>query len=179
MDPKNLKLDLYLREIELSERVQELGEEISKKFTGTDPLMISVLSGAFIFTSDLIRNIDIPHELSFTQVKSYQGTTPGPDIEFPMGINGDIKDRDVILVEDIVDSGRTLNFLMEKVNGKNPKSVSVVSLLWKPNKYAYDHKIDFVGFSIPDIFVVGYGMDYNGYGRNLKDIHILNHNKLQ
>ncbi len=179
MDPKSLELDLYLREIELSERVQELGEEIDKTYADRNPLFVSVLSGAFIFTSDLLRSLTIHHDLEFTKVKSYEGTQSGPVLDFQLDIDHKMANRDIVLIEDIVDSGRTVDFLIQKIKEKKPKSVSIVSLLWKPNKYQFDHKIDFVGFSIPDIFVVGYGMDYNGYGRNLKDIYILNQDKLR
>ncbi len=179
MSPKNLNLDIYLREIEIAERVQELGEEVSEKYQDVNPLLISVLSGAFIFTSDLIRNIDVPHDLLFTKIKSYEGTHPGSTIDFQLPVDGQVKGRDVLIIEDIIDTGRTADFLISHLRAKQAKSIGVISLLWKPSKYEFDYKLDFVGFSIPDIFVLGYGMDYNEYGRNLKDIYILNQHKNQ
>jgi hypoxanthine phosphoribosyltransferase len=166
---------VYLKDIEISERVQEIGDEINRKFIDANPVFISVLSGAFIFTSDLVRNLTIPHELFFTKVKSYNGTQPGHSIDFQLGIDCITENRDVLIIEDIVDTGRTVDFIIDHINTTNPASISIASLLWKPNAYKYSRKIDFIGFSIPDVFVIGYGMDYNEYGRNLKDIHILNH----
>ncbi len=172
MYPENLDLEIYLTEIEIAERVQEMADDISIKFKDKKPYIISVLTGAFIFTSDLLRNISIPHYLSFTKIRSYDGTRSGSQISQELRLNGSLKGREVLIIEDIVDTGNTLDFLLGEIKKENPASVSVATLLWKPDVYKYSHKLDFVGFSIPNEFVVGYGMDYNDFGRNLKDIYI-------
>jgi len=175
--PADLNLELYLTEIEISERVQEMGEQISSEFTSGKLLIISVLNGAFIFTADLVRNITINHELIFTKVRSYNGIRSGNEIEHQLMFDGRIKGKNVLIIEDIIDTGKTLDFLLGEIDKKEPASISVAALLWKPDVYGYPHKIRYVGFSIPHEFVIGYGMDYNDYGRNLKDIYIFKNYK--
>jgi hypoxanthine phosphoribosyltransferase len=141
-------------------------------FENRIPVFIGVLNGSFIFLADLMKEINIASELTFVKVSSYIGNKSSGEIKEDLGINMSLKNRDVILVEDIIDSGNTLRYLLDMVYKENPASVNVCTLLMKPKslKTKFD-EISYVGFEIPDDFVVGFGLDYNGLGRNLNDIY--------
>ena len=170
IDEKNFELMLELDQIE--KRIRLLGIQINVDFENRIPVFIGVLNGSFIFLADLMKEINIASELTFVKVSSYKGDQSSGEIKEDLGINMSLKDRDVILVEDIVDSGKTLRYLLGMVYKENPASVNVCTLLMKPKslKTKFD-EISYVGFEIPDDFVVGFGLDYNGLGRNLNDIY--------
>ncbi len=160
----------YIREKEITARVNELAQQISRDYAGKDPIFIILLNGAFLFASDLVKEISIPCQLSFIKVSSYSGTQSLGELRELIGLSENIKDRHVILLDDIIDTGLTMDNVLTQIRNQHPASVSTVSLLLKPDMFTNAFKPDYIGFSIPNTFVVGYGLDYNGYGRNLKDI---------
>lgn len=158
----------------LAKRVTELGRTISHAYAGKDLLLISVLKGSFIFMADLVRAIEIPHEVDFMAISSYgSGVRSSGVVQIMMDLKQSIEDRNVLLVEDIIDSGNTLSYLRRIMYERHPSSMHIMTLLNKPDRREVDVPVDWVGFSIPDEFVVGYGLDYNQYYRNLPYIGVL------
>ena len=170
IDKKNFELMLEYEQIK--KRIRLLAIQLNIDFENRIPVFIGVLNGSFIFLADLIKEIHISSEVSFVKVSSYEGDKCSGKIKEEIGLQIPLKDRDVIIVEDIVDSGKTLEYLLKMINQENPASVNVCTLLLKPNslKVKID-QINYIGFEISDEFVVGYGLDYNGLGRNLRDIY--------
>jgi len=160
-------------EAEIKKRVKELAADISRDMEGKNPLLLAVLNGAFVFAADLMREITIPCEISFVKLASYQGTTSTGTIKEVMGINEDLAGRHVIIVEDIVDTGLTMKRMTETLGTRNPASVSICSLLVKPDKLKVDLNLKYVAFRIPNQFILGYGLDYDQQGRGLKDIYTI------
>ena len=160
-------------EADIQKRVCELGERISEDFAGRNPLFLAVLNGAFVFAADLMRAVTIPSEISFVKLASYQGTTSTGQIKEVMGINEDLSGRHVIIVEDIVDTGRTMKRMIESLGTRQPASISICTLFVKPDKLQEDLDIRYAAFSIPNDFIVGYGLDYDQQGRGLRDIYTL------
>jgi hypoxanthine phosphoribosyltransferase len=159
---------------EINKDIEALAESINNDLASeNNPLFISVLNGSFIFTADLIRLLTIPCEVSFVKLSSYDGTSTTGEVNELIGLTENIKGRTVVILEDIVDTGITLGKLVETLNSFSPKSVKVATLLFKPESYKGKIKIDYIGKSIPNDFIVGYGLDYNGLGRNLADIYTL------
>jgi hypoxanthine phosphoribosyltransferase len=169
----DLKFEPFIKHEQILARVQELGAELSARYTGGCPLFVSILNGSFVFTADLMRAYSGQAEVSFVRLSSYEGTTTKGEVHQVMGLDKQITGRDVILVEDIVDTGSTLLYFLEELAKHNPASVVVVTLLIKPDALRFDIPVDYTGFSISDRFVVGYGLDYDGLGRNLPDIYQL------
>lgn len=165
---------IYLTDDELQERVTELGNELVEKYKGKNPIFIGVLNGAYIFLSDLMRQVDIPCEVDFLKLSSYgDEKVSSGEVTDLKDIDADIEGRHVILVEDIVDTGLSMNYLVDKLQKKNPESIATVSLLHKTEATHHDVQLDYVGFRIPTLFVLGYGLDYAQEGRNLAQIYIL------
>ena len=165
---------IYLTQNKLEERVSELGDELSSKYKGKNPIFIGVLNGAYIFLSDLMRQVDISCEVDFLKLSSYgDEKVSSGEVTDLKDIDADIEDRHVILVEDIVDTGLSMNYLVDKLQKKNPKSIATVTLLHKTEATHHDVQLDYVGFEIPTLFVLGYGLDYAQEGRNLAQIYIL------
>ncbi len=163
---------LIIEHDQIQKRIRLIGTQINVAYEKQVPVFIGILNGSFMFMSDLMKEIDIAAEICFIKLASYEGETRKDEVQEIIGLCVDIKDREVILIEDIVDTGNTLNYLLERIKEKEPASVSICTLLLKPKKLQHQFKnIAYVGFEIPDDFVVGYGMDYNGLGRNLKDIY--------
>src|SRR5690554_611840 len=163
----------FINEEELQRRVAAIGTQITRDYQGTFPLMIGVMNGAFIFLADLCRHIDLELEMTFVKISSYESTASTGEVKKLLGIETDLKGREVIVVEDIVDSGLTMSYVLDLIKAKGAKSVEVASLLIKPEALKKDISIKYTGFEIPNKFVVGYGLDYDGYGRNLKKIYQL------
>lgn len=160
-------------EAEIKNRVKALAEQISKDMEGKNPLLLAVLNGSFIFAADLMREMTIPCEISFVKLASYQGTTSTGKIKEVFGINEDLTGRTVIIVEDIVESGLTMKRMIESLGTRNPESVHICTLLLKPERLKTPLNIEYVAFSIPNDFILGYGLDYDQQGRNLKDIYTI------
>ncbi len=166
-----LQFEPFISREEIAARVAAIGAALAERFEGgRPPVFVSILSGSFVFASDLIRAVDGDLEITFVKLASYSGTSSTGEIQTVMGLQSDLAGRDVVVIEDIVDTGRTLHFFLQKLNEKQPASVTVAALLVKPDALKFDVKIEHVGFEIPDKFVVGYGLDYDGLGRNLPDI---------
>ncbi len=163
-----------LSEEQIQKRVKELGEQISKDYKGKVPVFIGVLNGAFIFMSDLIKNIDIECEIDFFKLSSYgDSKISSGKVKLLKELNCDVNGRDIIIVEDIVDTGLSIKYIEELFSKHTPNSMRVVSLLVKPESLKYDVKIDYIGFKIPSQFVIGYGLDYQQKYRNLSSIYVL------
>ena len=158
----------------IREKVDQLSARLNKDLSGKEIFFIAVLNGSFIFAADLLRKITLPCRISFVKLASYEGMDNSGGIRELIGINEDLKDKTVVFIEDIVDSGNTLNALITEIGTMRPADMKVVALLIKTEAYSYKHKIEYTGFRIPNRFVVGYGLDYNGYGRNLDAIYIEN-----
>ncbi len=162
-----------LPEATILARVKEMAARLSQDMAGKNPLFISVLNGAFMFTADLLREMTIPCEVSFVKLASYQGVTSTGKIREIIGFNETLTDRDIIIVEDIVDTGKTMHRMLETLKLHHPKSIHICALFVKPDKLEEDIQIDYPCFSIPNDFIVGYGLDYDQQGRNLREIYTL------
>lgn len=165
--------DVYLTEEEIRQRVWEMGQDISLDYKGKVPIMISVLNGSFIFAADLVRHLDIQLKVEFVRLASYEGTESSGEVMEILGLRNDIKGEDILIVEDIVDTGLTLSRFVAEIESKGPNSVKVVTLLQKPAAIEYPVEIDYVGFEIPNEFVLGYGLDFDEVGRELPQIYKL------
>jgi hypoxanthine phosphoribosyltransferase len=166
------EFELFLESDTIAKRTRLIGIQLNVDYEEKCPLFIGVLNGSFLFMADLLKEIDISCEVGFVKVASYHGTESTGEVKDILGLSQDLKDRDVILVEDIIDTGITLDYLLKKVYAQKPASVAVCSLLYKPKAVKKIFKeLAYVGFEIPNDFVVGYGLDYDGLGRNLTDIY--------
>ncbi len=170
---KDKTFEPYIEEIELQSRITELADQINKDFATKNPLFIGVLNGSFIFASDLYKNIDIPSEISFVKFTSYEGTESKGTTTELIGLNENLKGREVIVVEDIVDTGRTLKDFLGQLEDMGAANVHVITLLDKKEARQHEIPVKYCGFEIDNKFVVGYGLDYDGYGRNTKEIYKL------
>ena len=160
-------------EAEIKRRVKEVAGQISKDMEGKNPLFLGVLNGSFIFAADLMREITIPCEISFVKLASYQGTTSTGKVTEVIGINEDLTGRTVVIVEDIVESGATMQRMVEQLGTRNPESVRICTLFFKPDKLKENLNLDYVAFRIPDDFILGYGLDYDQAGRGLRDVYTI------
>lgn len=158
-------------ESEIIKRVAAVAQRINNDYEGKNPLLLAVLNGAFVFAADLMRHINIPCEISFVKLASYQGTTSTGRIKEVIGINEDLTDRHVIIVEDIVDTGLTMKRMVEALGTRKPATVNICPLLVKPERLQVELDIKYPVMEIPNDFIVGYGLDYNQQGRNLRDIY--------
>jgi len=152
-------------------RVAELGKEIDRDFHGKVPLFIAILNGSFVFASDLFRCITIEAEISFIKLASYKGTSSTGNVVTAIGMEENLKDRHVIILEDIIDTGKTLHAFLPEISDRGPASLKIATFLSKPDALKHPVKADYVGFEIPDKFVLGYGLDYDGLGRNLPELY--------
>ncbi len=152
-------------------RVQEIAKEINENCKYKNPLFLAVLNGSFMFTSDLMKQVSIECELQFIKMKSYTGMHSTAQVQMLIGPTMAVSGRTVIVIEDIVDTGNTIKELVNQLHSLNPNEVKICTLLLKPDKYDGSVNVDFVGFEIPDDFVIGYGLDYDGLGRNLKQVY--------
>lgn len=171
---KDLTFKPFISEEELHISVKNVAHKINEEYKGKTPLFLGVLNGSFMFIGDLMKSIDLDCMVSFIKLASYEGTESTGEVNELIGLNEEVEGRDIILVEDIVDTGNTLEKLYNILEEKNPKSIKIATLLYKPEAYKKIHKIDFIGKEIPNAFVLGYGLDYDGYGRNLSSIYVLN-----
>lgn len=164
---------IYIQDREIQQAIQTIANEMNVIYADKKPIFISVLNGAFMFTADLLKKIEVPCELSFIKLSSYSGTTSTGTIKEIVGLQEVIVGRDVIVIEDIIDTGLTMQKIISQLELKKPASIRIATLLLKPDSVKVPINPDFVCFSIPDKFVVGYGLDLNGIGRNLPDIYQL------
>jgi hypoxanthine phosphoribosyltransferase len=165
--------ETYLSEETILQRVKELAAAISKDYAGKRPLFIAILNGSFMFASDLFKQLTIEAELCFIKLASYKGLKSSGNVVTSIGLEDDLFDKDVIIVEDIVDTGKTLHNFLPKLRHQQPRSLKIAALLHKSEATEYHLELNYIGFDIPNKFVVGYGLDYDGLGRNLKEIYQL------
>jgi hypoxanthine phosphoribosyltransferase len=170
---KDKTFEVSMTEEVIKKRVAELAETISRDMADKNPLFLAVLNGAFIFAADLMRGMTIPCEISFVKLASYQGTTSTGHIKEVIGINEDLTGRTVIILEDIVESGLTIKRMIESLGTRNPASVHICTLFFKPERLKEEINLDYVAFEIPNDFILGYGLDYDQQGRGLKDLYTL------
>lgn len=168
---KDKTFKISIPESQLQERVKAVADRINKDFAGQEPIFLAVLNGSFIFAADLLREVNLPCEISFVKMASYQGTNSTGTIRELIGLNIDISNRPVIVVEDIVDTGLTMVRMLETLKKQNPSSIDVCTLLMKPGKLQVQLDVKYCCLEIPNDFIVGYGLDYDGFGRNTKDIY--------
>ena len=178
MPPKQIKIhhkyfEPYLSETDILRKIEELAEAINSDYQGKKPLFIAILNGSFMFASDLFKKLSLEAEICFIKLASYKGTKSTGQVITAIGLDMDINGREVIVLEDIIDSGKTMHEFLPQLKNQQPASLKVAVLLHKPDAVVFPVGIDYCCFSIPDKFVVGYGLDYDGYGRNLKEIYQL------
>ncbi len=172
------KIHILDRDFELSisndviqEKVKAVAEKLNKDYRGKNPVMVCILNGAFVFAADLVRYIDFQPEILFARFSSYDGVKTTGTVRELMGVSANLAGRDVIIVEDIVDTGITMKNVLPLFKGRGAENVAICAFLFKPGKLQVDLKVDYVAMEIPNDFIVGYGLDYNGMGRNYKDIY--------
>ena len=170
---KDKTFKTFIPEEKILESIKVIADRINEDMKDKNPLFMAVLNGSFIFAADLIREMTIPCEISFVKLASYQGTTSTGKIKEVFGINEDLTNRTVIIVEDIVESGLTMKQMIESLGTRNPESVHICTLLLKPDKLQVDLDIEYAAMEIPNDFIVGYGLDYDQEGRGLRDIYTI------
>ena len=162
-----------ISEKELSDRIKVLAEKINKDFAGKEVVFLGILNGAFLFAADLFKHINLKAKISFVKLASYEGTKSSGTIKELIGWNEDIKSKYIIIIEDIVDTGNTLERIVDELVIRKAAGIKIATLLFKPEAYTKDIPLDYVGFEIPNEFVIGFGLDYDGYGRNFPSIYTL------
>ena len=168
----------YLSESLILEKIKELAIELNKDYAGKRPLFIAILNGSFMFASDLFKELHIDAEICFIKLASYRGTKSSGQVITAIGLDTDINNRHVVILEDIIDTGKTLNEFLPQIRNQQPLSLKIAVLLHKPDATVFPITIDYCCFSIPDKFVVGYGLDYNGLGRNIREIYQLDNKRI-
>ncbi|HOX78208.1 MAG TPA: phosphoribosyltransferase family protein [Bacteroidales bacterium] len=166
---KTFKLSITADEI--SQAIDRLAAELNRDLEGRNPLFLVVLNGAFIFAADLYRKITIESEISFVKLASYSGTSSTSDVKELIGLNERLKGRNIVILEDIIDTGTTMQYLINKLYYLGVNDVKLAALLFKPGAFRESFRIDYLGMEIPNEFIVGYGLDYDGFGRNYADIY--------
>lgn len=163
----------YISQSEIQKRIELIASQIQKDFGRNRPLFLAILNGSFMFASDLMKAVNMECEISFVKIASYQGTSSTGNVKTLIGLDINIEGREVVIIEDIVDTGKTLSEFMPVLNGYHPKNISIATLLFKPSALKFNIKPKYVGFEVPNDFLVGYGLDYDGLGRNLPSIYQL------
>ena len=163
----------YISADKISDEIKRVASEINKDYTGRKPLFIAILNGAFMFAADLFKEITIEAEICFIKLASYKGIKSSGQVLTAIGLDVDLVGRDIIVIEDIVDTGNTLSKFLPQLENHHPASLKIAALLHKPEAMVHPIKIDYLGFNVPDKFLLGYGLDYDGLGRNIKEIYQL------
>ncbi|SRR5690554_1684619 len=163
--------ELFIEAATIQESIKRVAADINNDLKNKDPIFIAVLNGSFMFAGDLMKEVSIPCEITFVRIASYRGMSTTKDLKEVLGLNEDIKGRTVVIVEDIVDTGHTIERLIQQFTALEPKEIKIATLLFKPKALIKDVKPDYVALEIPNDFIVGFGLDYDGFGRNLQDIY--------
>jgi hypoxanthine phosphoribosyltransferase len=163
--------EVYITNAEIRQVISDMAERINRDMAGKDVIFLGILNGAFMFASDLFREITLDCQITFLKLASYAGTSSTGTVKRLIGINEDIYRKTVVILEDIVDTGVTLDNIIKQLRGYEPAEIKVATMLFKPSSYTKNLKLDYVGIEIPNDFVLGYGLDYQGYGRNLADLY--------
>ncbi len=151
--------------------IEKVAEKINNELSGKDVIFLGILNGAFMFASDLYKNLTFNSQISFLKLASYTGTSSTGNVKRLIGVNEDLKDKTVVIIEDIIDTGHTIDHIIKQLKGYEPADIKIATFLFKPDAYLSDIPIDYIGMEIPNEFIIGYGLDYNGFGRNLKHIY--------
>ena len=167
------KFQPYIKALQIQEQVDKLATQINGDYAGKKPLFIAILNGSFMFASDLFKELTIEAEICFIKLASYKGTKSTGNVITSIGLDEPLKDRHVIVIEDIVDTGKTLFEFLPQLINQQPASLKIAALLHKPDALVHPLTIDYLGFNVPNKFLLGYGLDYDGLGRNLKEIYQL------
>jgi len=167
------EFELFIPEEKIYKAIDELASQIKKDMAEEDPIFLGILNGVFLFAADLMKRIDFPCTISFLKLASYQGTSSTGKIKRLIGLNEDIKNRTVVVLEDIVDTGFTIQHIKKQLIGYEPKEIKIATLFFKPDAFRTNDEIHYIGMKIPNEFIVGYGLDYDGYGRNLRNVYKL------
>lgn len=168
---KDKEFKLSIKAGEINEAVERIAFQLNHDLKGKNPVFLVVLNGAFIFAADLYRKINIESEISFVKLASYSGTETTSEVKELIGLNEKLRGRTVVILEDIIDTGTTMQYLISKLNYIGASEVLLAALLFKPSAFREDFRIDYLGMEIPNDFIVGYGLDYDGFGRNYADIY--------
>ena len=168
---KDKEFAIFIESARILASVERVAQRINMDYEGKNPLFLVVLNGAFMFAADLFKKVTIDCEISFVKLSSYSGTASTENVKHLIGINQELKGRNIVVVEDIVDTGITIEHMMEELKKFEPADVKIATLLMKPDKYKKGYAIDYVAIEIPNDFIVGYGLDYDGFARNLPDIY--------
>ena len=167
------KFQPYIRAAQIQEEVTRLGAQMNADYAGKNPLFIAILNGSFMFASDLFKELTVDAEICFIKLASYKGTRSTGNVITSIGLDESLKGRHVVIVEDIVDTGKTLYEFLPQLTNQQPASLRIAALLHKPEALVHPLTIDYLGFTVPNKFLLGYGLDYDGHGRNLKEIYQL------
>ncbi len=162
---------LYIPQEDIESVIKDMANQINEEYKDKSPLFLVMLNGAFMFASQLFKELNIDCETSFVKYSSYSGTQSTCEVKELIGLNSSLEGRDVVIVEDIIDSGYTMKCLLQKLKSMNVSSVKIATMLFKPNAFKFDYKIDYIGMNIGNEFIVGYGLDYNQHGRNYGSIY--------
>lgn len=165
------EFELFIEASTIQESIERIAADMNNDLKDKNPIFIAVLNGSFMFAGDLMKHVSIPSEITFVRISSYKGMCSTNDLTEVFGLNEEIKGRTVVIIEDIVDTGHTIERLIAKFNTLEPKEIKIATLLFKPKALVKDVKPDYVALEIPNDFIVGFGLDYDGFGRNLKDIY--------
>ena len=168
---KDREFEVFLKEEEIQKEIKRVAAEINRDYAGKEPLFLCVLNGSFMFAADLLKDVNVPCNVSFVKVSSYQGTDTTGKVKELMGLQEDVEGRHIIIVEDSVDTGYTMRDVLDSLAEKKAASVQVCALLCKPDKLKVDINLKYLAMNIPNGFIVGYGLDYDGFGRNSRDIY--------
>ena len=169
----NREFEPYLSAADIQERIADLGARINSDYKGKRPIFIAILNGSFMFASDLFKEITIDAEICFIKLASYKGTRSTGNVITSIGLDEPLKDRHVVIIEDIVDTGKTLHKFLPQLHNQQPASLKIAALLHKPEALEHPIQIDYLGFSVPNKFLLGFGLDFDGLGRNLAEIYKL------
>lgn len=170
---KDKEFEVYLSAEVINRRISQIGQAITNDFVGKNLLVLGILNGSFIFMADLCRHINLPLSATFIRVSSYSGAESTGKVSSILGLEENIEGKYLLIVEDIVDTGISMDYLLKAISEYNPAHISIVTLLHKPDAFQFNYALDYVGFEIPNKFVIGYGLDYDGLGRNMPDIYQL------
>ena len=170
------KFRLYIPQNDIENSIQKVADRINEDMRDKNPLFVVILNGAFMFASELFKRITIDCEICFVKLSSYEATHSTGEVRQLIGIDRSIENRNVVIVEDIVDTGHTIHFTLDYLKNKNVADVKIASLFFKPKAFQYEYPLDYVAMNIENEFIVGYGLDYNQQGRNLPDVYILDEN---
>lgn len=173
---KDKQFDLFIKQNDIENAIENIAKTMSADLKGKNPLFICVLNGAFMFASELLKRMNEPAEVSFVKLSSYTGDKTEGQVKSLIGLNENIQGRTVVILEDIVDTGHTMVNMLEVLNLSSPKEIKIATLLFKPEALKVDVKLDYVALEIPPDFIVGYGLDYDGYGRNYPNIYKVKEN---